>query len=91
MRTFELSVILQSSTLYCVAAVLVSGLAASDLTICEKLNSGFCSSCFRASRYVKFFVIFNRMIYFSFFHVSHSFDRDRCAPPQLTHFVGFLQ
>ena len=89
--TFELSVIFESSTLYCVEIVLVSGFAASDFTTFEKLNSGFCSKSFLASGYVRFFDTSNFMISFSFFQVSHSFDLDKCSPPQLTHFVGFLQ
>ena len=48
MMTFELSVIFESSMLYCVETVLVSGFAASDFTTFEKLNSGFCSKSFLA-------------------------------------------
>ena len=70
--TFVLSVIFESSTLYYLEVVLVSGFAASDLTTLEKLNSGFCSKSFLASRYVRFFVTLSFMISFSFFHVSHS-------------------
>ena len=68
-----------------------SGFVAKDFTTFEKLNSGFCSYNFLASGYVKLFVTFILITSFSFFQAEHSFDLDRCSPPQFTHFVGFWQ
>ena len=42
--TFELSVISESFTLYCVEATFVSGFAAIDCTTLAKVKSGLCCS-----------------------------------------------